>query len=132
MFVQQICTILCRSPPRERGYGAPRYRSPVRSRRPAPTTGLHIFAAGLNFIINERVRQDVLTILAACATDACAHAASGLTQDLERKFEKYGPVREARIVRNPRSGESRGFGFLIMENDDDVDRVSVISWTNWT
>ena len=44
-------------------------------------------------------------------------------QDLERKFEKYGPVREARIVRNPRSGESRGFGFLIMENDDDVDRV---------
>ena len=45
-------------------------------------------------------------------------------QDLEKKFEKYGPVREARIVRNPRSGESRGFGFLIMENDDDVDRVS--------
>ena len=34
-------------------------------------------------------------------------------------------MREARIVRNPRSGESRGFGFLIMENDDDVDRVSV-------
>jgi len=33
-------------------------------------------------------------------------------------------VKEARIVRNPRSGESRGFGFLIMENDDDVDRVS--------
>lgn len=47
-----------------------------------------------------------------------------LLQDLEKKFEKYGPVREARIVRNPRSGESRGFGFLIMENDDDVDRVS--------
>ena len=47
-------------------------------------------------------------------------------QDLEKKFEKYGPVREARIVRNPRSGESRGFGFLIMENDDDVDRVRVI------
>ena len=46
-------------------------------------------------------------------------------QDLEKKFEKYGPVREARIVRNPRSGESRGFGFLIMENDDDVDRVSL-------
>ena len=44
-------------------------------------------------------------------------------QDLERKFEKYGPVKDARIVRNPRSGESRGFGFLIMENDDDVDRV---------
>ena len=48
-----------------------------------------------------------------------------MLQDLEKKFEKYGPVREARIVRNPRSGESRGFGFLIMENDDDVDRVSI-------
>lgn len=44
-------------------------------------------------------------------------------QDLERKFEKYGPVKDARIVRNPRSGESRGFGFLIMEHDEDVDRV---------
>ena len=48
---------------------------------------------------------------------------SSWLQDLERKFEKYGPVKDARIVRNPRSGESRGFGFLIMENDDDVDRV---------
>ena len=47
-----------------------------------------------------------------------------MLKDLEKKFEKYGPVKEARIVRNPRSGESRGFGFLIMENDDDVDRVS--------
>lgn len=83
-----------RSPPPPR---APRYRSPPRSRRPPPTTGLHIFAAGLNFIINEK--------------------------DLERKFEKYGPVKDARIVRNPRSGESRGFGFLIMEHDDDVDRA---------
>ena len=48
-----------------------------------------------------------------------------MLQDLEKKFEKYGPVKEARIVRNPRSGESRGFGFLIMENDDDVDRVRI-------
>ena len=54
------------------------------------------------------------------------------SQDLEKKFEKYGPVKEARIVRNPRSGESRGFGFLIMENDDDVDRVSrVITMSCW-
>lgn len=44
-------------------------------------------------------------------------------QDLERKFGKYGKVRDARIVRNPRTGESRGFGFVVMDHDDDVDRV---------
>lgn len=112
--------------------GPPRYRSPVRSRRPAPTTGLHLFAAGLNFIINERVRQ-ILGIFCIATSSSysialvCKHDAFVclcILQDLEKKFEKYGPVREARIVRNPRSGESRGFGFLIMENDDDVDRVS--------
>ena len=129
-----------RSPPPRYGrdMGPPRYRSPVRSRRPAPSTGLHLFAAGLNFIINERVRHGAVATLSACF--ACNHSSHSFAlcckhdaddclrvhslQDLEKKFEKYGPVREARIVRNPRSGESRGFGFLIMENDDDVDRVS--------
>jgi transformer-2 protein len=32
-------------------------------------------------------------------------------------------VTEARIVKNPRTGESRGFGFLIMDSDDSVDRA---------
>jgi RNA recognition motif-containing protein len=44
-------------------------------------------------------------------------------QEVERKFGKYGEVREARIVRNPHNGESRGFGFVAMERDEDVDKV---------
>jgi RNA recognition motif-containing protein len=42
---------------------------------------------------------------------------------VEAKFEKYGPVREARIVRNPVNGESRGFGFVAMKYEEDVDAV---------
>lgn len=53
--------------------------------------------AGLNFISTER--------------------------DVDRKFGKYGRVRDVRIVRHQRSGESRGFGFVEMDNDDDTDRV---------
>ncbi len=45
-------------------------------------------------------------------------------QELERKFEKYGRVMEARVVRNPSTGESRGFGFVAMDHDDEVDEVS--------
>ncbi len=30
---------------------------------------------------------------------------------------------EARVVRNPATGESRGFGFVAMDHDDDVDAV---------
>lgn len=47
-------------------------------------------------------------------------------QEVERKFGKFGEVREARIVRNPHNGESRGFGFVAMERDEDVDRVRSI------
>lgn len=45
-------------------------------------------------------------------------------QEVESKFEKFGPVREARIVRNPVNGESRGFGFVAMKYEEDVDAVS--------
>lgn len=31
---------------------------------------------------------------------------------------------EARVVRNPATGESRGFGFVAMDHDDEVDDVS--------
>ena len=47
-------------------------------------------------------------------------------QEVEAKFEKYGPVREARIVRNPVNGESRGFGFVAMKYEEDVDAVSLL------
>ena len=45
-------------------------------------------------------------------------------QELDDRFSRYGKVREARIVRNPRTGESRGFGFVMMEVEEDVDQVS--------
>lgn len=45
-------------------------------------------------------------------------------QELERKFDTFGPVKEARVVRNPATGESRGFGFVVMTDDKDVDDVS--------
>ncbi len=45
---------------------------------------------------------------------------------MESKFDKFGPVREARIVRNPVNGESRGFGFVAMKYEEDVDAVSCI------
>ena len=47
-------------------------------------------------------------------------------QEVEAKFEKYGPVREARIVRNPVNGESRGFGFVAMKYEEDVDAVRLL------
>ena len=45
-------------------------------------------------------------------------------QELTDRFDKYGRVKEVRIVRNPQNGESRGFGFVVMEDREGVDRVS--------
>lgn len=36
-------------------------------------------------------------------------------------------MKEARIVRNPVNGESRGFGFVAMKYEEDVDVVSSLS-----
>lgn len=44
-------------------------------------------------------------------------------QEVQKKFEKYGDVTLARIVRNPVNGESRGFGFVDMKDDDGADEV---------
>ena len=48
-----------------------------------------------------------------------------LLQEVQRKFEKYGDVTLSRIVRNPVNGESRGFGFVDMKDDDGADEVSL-------
>lgn len=40
-----------------------------------------------------------------------------------RKFEKYGDVDKARIVRNNINGESRGFGFVQMMDEDGADKA---------
>ncbi len=39
-------------------------------------------------------------------------------QEVEAKFGKYGTCKEARIVRNPQNGESRGFGFVAMKYEE--------------
>lgn len=39
-------------------------------------------------------------------------------QEVEAKFGKYGTCKEARIVRNPMNGESRGFGFVAMKHEE--------------
>ncbi len=44
-------------------------------------------------------------------------------QEVQKKFEKYGDVTLSRIVRNPVNGESRGFGFVDMKDDDGADDV---------
>lgn len=48
-------------------------------------------------------------------------------QEVQRKFEKYGDVTLSRIVRNPVNGESRGFGFVDMKDDEGADEVR-LSW----
>jgi transformer-2 protein len=44
-------------------------------------------------------------------------------KDLEEHFSKEGKVTECRLVVDPRTRESRGFGFVTMENPDDADRT---------
>ncbi|KAH7433692.1 hypothetical protein KP509_07G081500 [Ceratopteris richardii] len=98
-------------PPRysSRGGRSPRKRpwSPPRNR----DTGLgkpgnHLFVAGFSFATTER--------------------------DLERKFGIYGRVSDVRIIRDRRSGDSRGFGFLSLERDDEADAaIEALDQTEW-
>ncbi|KAH7285983.1 hypothetical protein KP509_33G054100 [Ceratopteris richardii] len=111
------------SPPRSkyspRGRHSPRRRSPISyrlKRRPwSPplnrNTGLgkpgrNLFIAGFSFGTTER--------------------------DLERKFSRYGRVRDVRIVRDKRSGDSRGFGFLSLDRDENADAaIRGLDQTEW-
>jgi hypothetical protein len=52
-----------------------------------------------------------------------SYADMRVVQEMQRKFEKYGDVEKARIVRNNVNGESRGFGFVQMKDDDGADKV---------
>ncbi|KAL3701541.1 hypothetical protein R1sor_019563 [Riccia sorocarpa] len=111
--------------PGARGYSPRRRSSPGRyrgSRRRSPgrrpwsppqnrsngvgKPGNNLFIAGFNFITTER--------------------------DLEKKFSRYGRVMDVRIVRDKRSGESRGFGFLTLERDEDADAaIKSLDQTEW-
>ncbi|XP_043688983.1 serine/arginine repetitive matrix protein 2-like [Telopea speciosissima] len=68
--------------------------------------GNNLFVAGFSFVTTER--------------------------DLERKFSRFGRVRDVRIVRDKRSGDSRGFGFLSLERDEDADAaIRALDQTEW-
>eukprot|EP00262_Sarcandra_glabra_P021915 TRINITY_DN9451_c0_g2_i1.p1 TRINITY_DN9451_c0_g2~~TRINITY_DN9451_c0_g2_i1.p1 ORF type:complete len:556 (-),score=105.16 TRINITY_DN9451_c0_g2_i1:287-1954(-) len=68
--------------------------------------GKNLFVAGFGFITTER--------------------------DLERKFSRFGRVTDVRIVRDRRTGDSRGFGFLSLERDEDADAaIRALDQTEW-
>ncbi|KAJ4976669.1 hypothetical protein NE237_001775 [Protea cynaroides] len=88
---------------------SPRRRpwSPPPNRNPGVgRPGNNLFVAGFSFVTTER--------------------------DLERKFSRFGRVRDVRIVRDKRSGDSRGFGFLSLERDEDADAaIRALDQTEW-
>eukprot|EP01018_Ginkgo_biloba_P037893 Gb_39218 [translate_table: standard] len=53
-------------------------------------------------------------------------------RELEKKFGRFGRVTDVRVVRDKRSGDSRGFGFLTLERDEDADEaIRVLDQTEW-
>ncbi|XP_008812624.2 scaffold attachment factor B1-like [Phoenix dactylifera] len=68
--------------------------------------GRNLFVAGFSYVTTER--------------------------DLEKKFSRFGRVTDVRIVRDKRSGDSRGFGFLSLERDEDADAaIRALDQTEW-
>ncbi|XP_008806407.1 serine/arginine repetitive matrix protein 1-like [Phoenix dactylifera] len=90
-----------------------RRRSPKRPWSPPPNRntgigrpGRNLFVAGFSYVTTER--------------------------DLEKKFSRFGRVTDVRIVRDKRSGDSRGFGFLSLERDEDADAaIRALDQTEW-
>ncbi|KAL3676847.1 hypothetical protein R1sor_026795 [Riccia sorocarpa] len=83
-------------PPRERNDRS-RSRSPVRRyRHDALNPGNNLYVTGLSTRVNEK--------------------------DLEEHFSREGKVLECRLVLDPRTRESRGFGFVTMEHLEDAER----------
>jgi RNA recognition motif-containing protein len=44
-------------------------------------------------------------------------------EDLQELFERFGTVEKAQIVTDRETGRSRGFGFVVMTNDEEADRA---------
>jgi RNA recognition motif-containing protein len=42
-------------------------------------------------------------------------------EDLKGIFEEYGSVSEAKIITDKYNGRSKGFGFVVMENDSEAE-----------
>jgi len=43
--------------------------------------------------------------------------------DLEGIFEEYGTVSSAKIITDKYSGKSKGFGFIVMDNDNEAKKA---------
>ncbi|PNW74288.1 hypothetical protein CHLRE_13g602850v5 [Chlamydomonas reinhardtii] len=86
-----------RSPRRRDSRSPVRYGLPPADRTP-PRPGTQLFVSGIDFRVSER--------------------------ELERKFSEFGRVKEARVVRNPFSGQSRGFAFVGMSSTDEAERAA--------
>jgi RNA recognition motif-containing protein len=44
-------------------------------------------------------------------------------EDLQELFERFGTVEKAQVVTDRETGRSRGFGFVVMTNDEEADRA---------
>ncbi|NBC84222.1 MAG: RNA-binding protein [Bacteroidetes bacterium] len=44
-------------------------------------------------------------------------------EDLKSLFEEYGSVSETKIITDKHSGRSKGFGFIIMEDDSEAEKA---------
>eukprot|EP00696_Hemimastix_kukwesjijk_P013295 gnl/Hemi2/26658_TR8947_c0_g3_i1.p1 gnl/Hemi2/26658_TR8947_c0_g3~~gnl/Hemi2/26658_TR8947_c0_g3_i1.p1 ORF type:complete len:210 (+),score=38.43 gnl/Hemi2/26658_TR8947_c0_g3_i1:55-630(+) len=89
-----------RSPHRDRDRDRDRSRSRSRSRsreRSENSTGTNIYVSGLSVRTTE--------------------------EDLERRFTKFGNVSKCELVYDPRTHESRGFGFVTMSIADEADEA---------
>ncbi|OEL38869.1 hypothetical protein BAE44_0000115 [Dichanthelium oligosanthes] len=109
-----------RSPPSSRHHSPRRHWSPPANRKTGlGKPGKNLFIAGFSYATTER--------------------------DLEKKFCKFGRVTSARVVRDKRyllphpvsfplviTGDSRGFGFLSLEKDEDADAaIRACDETEW-
>jgi len=94
------------SPRHRHSSPTPRYRSRTRSRSPARSyretseeannPGNNLYVTGLSVRVSEK--------------------------DLQDHFEQEGKVLECRLVVDPRTRESRGFGFVTMSSTKEADR----------
>ena len=46
---------------------------------------------------------------------------------LEEVFSEYGPVQSARVITDRMTGQSRGFGFVEMDEEDAVKAISALN-----
>jgi len=51
-----------------------------------------------------------------------------LDEELRSKFEEYGPVEKAYVLKDVSRGTTRGFGFVVYSYTEDANRVAEIGW----